>query len=78
VSRDDQAVYREIKAVVAFVIDRVAQKDTPGGMRRELMWRSGCHVGVTRTTENAQMLVGRRGTKQGKVRTRNLNRRKTV
>jgi hypothetical protein len=67
-------------AAVAFVISGVAQNDTPGGSWSELMWRGGSRVGVTRTTENLQMLIGGCGTKQGKVRTCSLNclRRKTV
>jgi hypothetical protein len=31
VSGDDQMVYREIKAAIAFVVNRVAQEDTQGG-----------------------------------------------
>jgi hypothetical protein len=62
------------------VVGRVAQEDTPGGPWGELMWRGGSRVRVARTTKDAQMLVGGRGTKQGKMRTRSLNRRcgKTV
>jgi hypothetical protein len=60
--------------VIAFVVGRVAQEDTPGGMWGELMWRGGSHVRVARTTKDMQMLVGGRGTKQGKMRTRSLNR----
>jgi hypothetical protein len=73
-------VCREIKATVAFVVDRVAQEDTPGGAWGELMWRSGSRARVARTTKDAQMLVGGRGTKQGKMRTRRLDHRcgKTV
>jgi hypothetical protein len=74
-SGDDQAVYREIKAVIAFVVGRVAQEDTPGGAWGELIWRGGSHVRVARTTKDVQMLIGGRGTKQGKMRTHNLNRR---
>jgi hypothetical protein len=76
VSKDDQVVCQEIKVAVAFVIDGVAQEDTSGGTWRELMWRGGSRVGVTRTTENAQMLVGGCGTKYGKVTTHSLNRRR--
>jgi hypothetical protein len=59
---------------------RVAQEDTPGGTWGELMWHGGSRVRVARTTKNTQMLVGGRGTKQSKMRTRSLNRRcgKTV
>jgi hypothetical protein len=44
------------------------------------MWHGGSRVGITRTSKNSQILVGGCGTKQGKVRTRSLNRlrRKTV
>jgi hypothetical protein len=79
-SRDDQAVCREIKAAIAFVVGRVAQEDTPGGAWRELMWCSGSCVRVARTTKDAHMLEGGRGTKHGKMRTHSLDRRcgKTV
>jgi hypothetical protein len=57
VSRDDQAVYGEIKAAVAFVIREVAKEDTPGRARSELM-RHGCSgVRVTRAAENLEMLI---------------------
>jgi hypothetical protein len=66
--------------VIAFVVGRVAQEDTPGGAWGKLMRRDGSHVRVARTTKDALMLVGGRGTKQGKMRTRSLNHRcgKTV
>jgi hypothetical protein len=66
--------------VIAFVVSRVAQEDTPGGTRRELMWCGGSRVKVARTTKDAQILVGGHETKQGKMRTRGMNHRcgKTV
>jgi hypothetical protein len=62
------------------VVGRVAQEDTLGGAWGKLMWRGGSRVRVACTIKDAQMLVGGRGTKQGKMRTRSLNRRcgKTV
>jgi hypothetical protein len=57
------------------MVGRVAQEDTPGGAWGEFMWRSGCGVRLARTITDAQMLVGGRGTKHGKIRTRNLDRR---
>jgi hypothetical protein len=66
-------VYREIKAAIAFVVGRVAQEDTPGGMWGELMWCDNSRVRVARTIKYVQMLIGGRGTKQGKMRTRSLN-----
>jgi hypothetical protein len=74
-SGDDQAVCQEIKATIAFVVGRVAQKDTSGGAWEELMWCNGSRVRVARTTKDVQMLVGGRGTKQGKMRTRSLDHR---
>jgi hypothetical protein len=56
-SRDDQTVCGEIKATIAFVIRGVAKEDTPGGLMGEFVGRGGGTVRVTRTTEDAQMLV---------------------
>jgi hypothetical protein len=55
------------------VVSRVAQEDTQGGAWGELIWQSGSRVRVARTTKDAQMLVGGRGTKQGKMRTHSLD-----
>jgi hypothetical protein len=66
-------VCREIKAAIAFVVNRVAQEDTQGGTWGELMWHSGSRVRVARTTKDVQMLVGGRETKHGKMRTHSLN-----
>jgi hypothetical protein len=52
-----------IKAVIAFVVGRVAQEDTPGGAWGELMRRSDSRVRVARTTKDTQLLIGGRGTK---------------
>jgi hypothetical protein len=49
--------------VIAFVIDRVAQEDTPGGTWGELMWRGGSRVRAAHITKKVQMLIGGRGTK---------------
>jgi hypothetical protein len=57
------------------MVDRVAQEDTPDGAWGELIWCGGSRVRVARTTIDAQMLVGGYGTKQGKMKTRSLNRR---
>jgi hypothetical protein len=73
-SGDDQAVCREIETAIAFMVDRVAQEDTPGGVGGELMWHGGSRVRVARTTKDTQMLVGGRRTKQGKMMTCSLDR----
>jgi hypothetical protein len=79
-SRDDQAVYEEIKVKIAFVIREVAKEDTPGGPRGEFVRRGGGSVRVTRGAEDMQMFVRWSRAKKGEVRTGSLNRlqRKTV
>jgi hypothetical protein len=57
VSRDDQVVYGEIKAAVAFVIRGVANEDTMGRARSELMRRGCGSVRVTHAAENSEMLI---------------------
>jgi hypothetical protein len=52
-SRDEQAVYGEINATIAFVIKGVAKEDTPGGPRGEFVGRGGDSVRVTRTAKDA-------------------------
>jgi hypothetical protein len=46
-SRDDQTVCGEIKAMIAFVIKGVAKEDTTGGLRGEFVERN-CHTPVLR------------------------------
>jgi hypothetical protein len=43
--------------VIAFMVGRVAQEDTPGGAWRKLMRCGGSRVRVARTIKHAQMLV---------------------
>jgi hypothetical protein len=57
VSRDDQTVCGEIKAMLAFVIIGVTKEDTPGRARSELMRRGCSSVMVTRAAENSEMLI---------------------
>jgi hypothetical protein len=73
-SRDDQAVCREIKAAIAFVISRVAQEDTSGGLMGELMGRSGGGVRITCTTEDAEVLVRGCGAKESDMSAGNTDR----
>jgi hypothetical protein len=73
-SRDDQAVCREIKAAIAFVISRVVQEDTSGGPRGELMGRSGGDVRITCTTEDSEVLVRGCGAKESDMRAGNTDR----
>jgi hypothetical protein len=54
--------------VIAFVIDRVAQEDTSGGPRGELMGRGVGDVRITCTTEDAEVLVRGCGAKESDMR----------
>jgi hypothetical protein len=73
-SRDDQAVCQEIKATTAFVIGRVAQEDTSGGSRGELMGRGGGDVWITCTTEDTEVLVRGCEAKENDMRVGSTNR----
>jgi hypothetical protein len=71
--RDDQAVYREIKATIAFVIEGVAKEDTLGGPRGEFVRCDGGSVRVTCVAEDTQMLVRQSRAKEGEMRADILN-----
>jgi hypothetical protein len=73
-SRDDQAVCREIKATIAFVISRVAQEGTSGGPRGELIGRGGGDIRITCTTEDAEVLVRGCGAKESDMRVGSTDR----
>jgi hypothetical protein len=73
-SLDDEAVCREIKVVIAFVIGRVIQKDTSGGPRGELMGCGGGDVRITCTTEDVEVLVRGCGAKENDMRVGNTDR----
>jgi hypothetical protein len=65
--RDDQTVCGEIKATIAFVIRGVVKEDIPGGPRGEFVGCGGSSVRVTRTAEEAQMLVRWSRAEEGEV-----------
>jgi hypothetical protein len=73
-SRDDQTVCREIKATIAFVIGRVAQENTSGGPRGELMGRGGGDVRIICITEDAKVLVRGCRAKESDMRTGSTDR----
>jgi hypothetical protein len=54
-SRDDQMICGEIKAMIVFVIRGVAKENTPGGPRGEFLGRGGGSVRVTYAAEDVQM-----------------------
>jgi hypothetical protein len=73
-SRDDQEVCQEIKDTIAFVIRRVAQEDTSGGLRAELNGHGGGDVRITCTTEDAEVLVWGCGAKESDMRAGSTDR----
>jgi hypothetical protein len=73
-SRNDQVVCGEIKAMIALVIRGVAKEDTSDGPRGELMWHCGSSVRVTHVVEDSQMLVRGCRPEKGEMMIGSLNR----
>jgi hypothetical protein len=67
-ARDENPSGGKVKAPVPLVIRRVPEEDTERGARVQLVRRSGSGVGVTRTPKHAEVIVPRRGTEEGVVR----------
>ena len=73
-TRDDQSVGREVKAAVSFMMSRVSQKNTHGGLGRKFVAGCSRQVGVAFATEDAKMIIGGRSPKKGMVRGGGSNR----
>jgi hypothetical protein len=68
VSRDEDAERGEVKAPVPLVVSRVTKENTTCRVGRQLVRSSGSDVRVTGTTENTEVIIARRGTKESLVR----------
>jgi hypothetical protein len=66
-ARNEDPLGGKIKTPVALVIRRVPEEDTEGGAGVQLVGRCGSGVRVTRTPEDAKVIVPRRGTEKGVV-----------
>jgi hypothetical protein len=55
--------------VIPFVVQGIANENTPGGMGSKLMWGCRRQAGVVDTPKNPEMLVGRQCVVGGGVRT---------
>jgi hypothetical protein len=79
-ARDEYPTRGKVKAPVPLVIWGVPEKDTESGAGFQLVGRRGSGVGVTRTPEDAKMIVSRQGTKECVVwrRSRTDSGRKTI
>jgi hypothetical protein len=67
VTRDDDSIGGRIKASISLMVSRVAKEDAKGRTRCKFVGSGGREIGITLTTKNAEMIVGRRTTKQGRV-----------
>jgi hypothetical protein len=67
-ARDENTSGGKVIAPVPLVIRGVPEEDTERGSRVQLVRGSGSGVGVTRTPKHAEVIVPRRGTEEGVVR----------
>jgi hypothetical protein len=66
-TRDEDPTRGKIIAPVPLVIRGVPEEDTESRTRCQLVGSSRCGVRVTRTPEDAKVIVPRRGTEEGVV-----------
>lgn len=69
-TRCDDAAGGDVVAPVAAVIRRVAEEDTGGRPRGELVWCGGGDVGKAPAAEHTKLVVGGRNTEKHGVRRR--------
>ena len=69
-TRDDDSIGDRIKTAVSLMVSRIAKEDAESRTGCKFMGSSGRKIGVTLTTENPKMIVGRRTAKEGKMRGR--------
>jgi hypothetical protein len=67
-ARDENTSGGKVEAPVPLVIRGVPEEDTERGARVQLVRRSGSSVGVTSTPKHAKVIIPRRGTEEGVVR----------
>ena len=67
-SGDQDPTRGEVKAVVSLVIRRVAKEHTTSRIGYQLVASRCGGVGVTRTSKDTEVVVVRRGTEEGVVR----------
>jgi hypothetical protein len=57
-SGDDDVIGGEIETPIAFVIDRVSEEDTSGGLECQFMRCLDREVGIADATKHSQVLIG--------------------
>jgi hypothetical protein len=66
-ARGETSVGGKVQRAIAFVIAGLAKKDAKARARGKLVRSGGGHVGVTRTTENAKVVIGRVRAEEGDI-----------
>jgi hypothetical protein len=66
-ARDEDPLGGKVKATVPLVIRGVPEEDTESRTGCQFVWSGGCGVRVTRTPEDAKVIVPRRGTEKSVV-----------
>jgi hypothetical protein len=66
-ARGENFVGGKVQTAIAFVIARIAKKDEKARSGGKLVRSGGGHVGVTRTTEDAEVVIGRVRAEEGKI-----------
>jgi len=74
VTGDDNPIGNSVKAVVSFMVGRVAKKDAQGGAGCELMASGGGQVWIANAPKDAEVVVGRQFAMESKVRCNELKR----
>ena len=66
-ARGENSVGRKVQTAIAFVIAGIVKKDAKARAGSNLVRSGGGHVGVTRTTENAKVVIGRVRAEEGEI-----------
>jgi hypothetical protein len=66
-ARGENSVGGKVQTVIDFVIASIAKKDAKARAGGKLVRSGGGHVGVTRTTENAEVVIGRVRAEEGDI-----------
>ena len=66
-TRDDQSIGREVKAVVSFMVSGITQEDAESRARGEFVGNCGRQVGITFAAEDMKVIICWRCAKKGEV-----------
>jgi hypothetical protein len=66
-ARGENSVGGKVQTTIAFVIAGLAKKDAMARVGGKLVRSGGGHVGVTCTTENTEVVIGRVRAEEGEI-----------